>query len=48
MYMVFEECGLIVGTPEWEERQLNNEKDPAYQEVEQGQNNTPMLFLCPF
>lgn len=29
MYMTFEEAGLIVGTPEWEEKQLNNENTPA-------------------
>ena len=39
-YMSFEEAGLIVGTEEWKEKQLNNENSPACREAEQGQNNT--------
>lgn len=48
MYMTFEECGLIVGTPEWEKRQLNKENDPVRRQAEQGQNNTSMLFSRSF
>lgn len=35
MYMVFEEAGLIVGTTEWKEKQLNNENSPADYQSEQ-------------
>lgn len=35
MYMTFEEAGLIIGTPEWEERQKSKEKNPALREAEQ-------------
>ena len=35
MYMVFEGAGLIVGTHECEEKQLNNENSPADYQSEQ-------------
>lgn len=35
MYMTFEEAGLIIGTPEWEEKQNDKEKSPARREAEQ-------------
>ena len=46
MYMTFEEAGLIVGTPEWEEKQLNNENTPATTKVTGVQAHTNMLFSC--
>lgn len=45
MYMLFEELGLIVGTPEWEEKQ-NKEKSPATDQSKQENAHTNMLFSC--
>lgn len=35
MYMEFEEAGLIIGTPEWEEKQKSKEKSPATDQSKQ-------------